>query len=277
MSDEAEGTGATSVDAQFTTVQVLKPFNGFEAVYQGKPASTPIAIPGGRDPRAGQPGYDPNLIEGIPVPLGSRIILWIPQTPNPQQGSQEYAYRVVWRYRNLSDYRNPGRVDIARPPFHIPRQTPGAPDTTVGTQQRVVIPASYRVVADEQTEAPLTDGRVNLHVEDVAIVGQQLIDVVRPLLPDGSVATIQQGILDPATNPVPAPVPLFLPFQFDAEGDEMLIFAVRATLSGSPPPPWDFTSPNGADFPFSNIYGTGGGTHANFAEVGILMVTGTNP
>jgi len=263
-------------DAQLTNVKVLKPFAGFEAVYQGKLASTPIAFPGDLDPQAGRPGFDRHLMRGIPVPEGARVLLWIPQCTGAQDGFQEYIYRVVWRFSTLRKYRSPGRADIPRGPYHIPVQLPGAPDTTVGSQPRVIVPAAWRNVAFEQPEAPMTNGRVNLRPEEIAIVEPSLLDAARPLLADGSDGIIQQGVLDPATNPASAPQPLFEPFWFDAEGDELLILANRRTFGDLTHPFWDFKSA-GVDFPFSNIYGTGDGAHASFPGVGIYIQTGANP
>lgn len=265
-----------TVDAQFTAVQVLKPFANFEAAYQGKPATTPIMFPGVRDQRAGTPGFSPQLAAGIPVPLGARVLLWLPMCFNPMQGGQNYRYRVLWRMQNLNSYRNPGRDDLPRPPYHFPFQRAGSPDSTVlPPAERSVIPAAWRVVAFEQPEAANADGQVHLRVEDVIPrFDDSLINTVTPIYADGSSAVIQQGILDPATNPVGAPLPIFKPFWFDCEGDEIMILVTREDPSS--PPNWDFTAA-AADLAFSNVYGTGNNTHPSFATSGIYLLTGTNP
>lgn len=263
-------------DAQFTNVRILKPFPGFEAVYQGKSAGLPICFPGERDPEAGRPGFDPNLMAGIKVPLGARVLLWIPMAVGAQGGFQEYIYRVAWRYSTLRKYRSPGRADIPRAPYHMPVQSPGVPDTTGGgNAPRVIVPASWRNVAFEQAEqASPSNGRVDLRPEEIAVVAPALVDFAQPLLPDGSAGVVQQGVFDPALDPVPAPMPGFQPFWFDAEGDEMLIFANRVNFEE--PVNWDFTDA-AADLFFSNVYGTGNGTHPDSRVVGIYLVTGANP
>lgn len=270
--NQTESAGAMgAVDAQFSKTKVLKPFPGFEQTYQGAPGTTPIVFPGTLDPRAGAPGYDPKLMAGIPMPVGARAYFWIPYCPNPEGGFQTYTYRFVYRYRNLRDYRVPGSADIPRPPYHIPSQTPGAPDNTVvPAAPRTVIPASWSSILFIQAEVASANGRSNLRVEEIVVPDSSLINLVRPLLPDGTEGVVQQGILDPATNPIAAPVPLFTEFWTDAGGDELLVYVVRS----DPAADWDFT---GTDLGFSNIYGTGNGTHAVFPESGVYMVTGTNP
>lgn len=271
-----QNTGATMVDAQMTNVRVLRPFEGFQQVYQGVSASTPIAMPGLRDPRAAakQPGFDPDLLAGIPVPQGARVLLQIPLTPNPGVGSQVYSYRIVERYNNLNDYRDPPR-NQARPPFHFPRSSPGAPDTTSGVAlARTLRPASWRDVGFEQPEVLLENGKLVLRPEEIVVGRGGIINIGRPLLQDGKQGVLQQGVLDPATNPLAATVPLFLPFWFDAEGDEIIILATREDIAQ--PPTWDFTDPD-ADLGFSNIYGTGNGSHDNFPDLGIYVQTGTTP
>ena len=120
-------TEATLVDAQFGVARVIKPFPGFESVYQGQPVSTPIAFPGTLDDDAGKPGFDPNLLKGIPVPLGSKILLWIPtafnQTPAGDfQNVVDYKYKFLFRLRNLRDFRE------SRKAYHFPKNSPGEND-----------------------------------------------------------------------------------------------------------------------------------------------------
>ena len=69
------------VDAQFGIAKILRPYAGFEADYQGNQVSNAIALTErgiALDPLAGKPGYAPNLLRGLPVSLGARIVLWIP-------------------------------------------------------------------------------------------------------------------------------------------------------------------------------------------------------
>ena len=138
MSDE--GGGNVQVDPQVSFRVVAKPFPNFEATYQGFGAATPIAFPGVRDPDAGRDGFDPNLLAAYPVPFGATIWLWIPLCVGGVDQRQVpviqlYDYTIIWRLRNLTDFKN------RRAPFHIERQFPGAFDSPAG-QARFVIPAA---------------------------------------------------------------------------------------------------------------------------------------
>lgn len=277
--------GATSVavmaDAQLTNVRVLKPFDNFESVYQGKSAASPIAFPGTRDKRAEEsaPGFDPNLERGIPVPQGARVLLWFPVCfTNEQQLNPfvQYSYRLVWRFQNLAGYRNPAAL-TKRAPYHFPRQSPGANDTRAGLPglPRVTVPASWHVVAFSQPEPTLGSAYINVRVEAITPV-IDLTEFIPPLLPDGKTGIIQQGVGDPQTLPGSV-MPVFMPFWTDAEGDELIILARRTVISGGDPPDlWDFTDP-AKDLAFSNVYGTGNGAHPSFRDLGIYMQTGTTP
>jgi hypothetical protein len=251
-------------DPQFTLVKTLRPFEGFEAVYQGQPASTPVAFPGGLSPDAGKPGFDPNLMAGISVPLGARIVLWIPLAVSA--GSVElYTYTVYFRLRNVTDFRN------RQLPYHIGKQFPGVPDTTIGTGgARFVIPAASQVILYEQAEpaGAFDAGVMNLRNQQLVPRGGGIIE---PLLPGGGTGVMQQGVYDPVADPGLANDPIFNPFWFDAEGDELIILAQRTDQAAGV---WDFSS---TDLAFSNIYGTGNGTHAIFADLGIYMLSGVNP
>jgi hypothetical protein len=281
MAGDAAPSGATMVDAQLTNVRVLKPFANFERVYQGKPALTPIAFPGVRDKRADEhaAGFDPNLIAGIPVPEGARVLLWIPMCFISQEDELQpfrlYSYRLVWRFQNLSGYRNPA-ARSRRAPFHFPRQTPGASDTTVVSapgSPRVTIPASWHVIAHEELEPTTGPSSLNVRVEDIIPRVDNVGLFVPPLLPDGSNAVIEQGVADPASI-AGASMPIFVPFWTDAEGDELIIFATRTGAGALDT--WDFTDP-AKDLAFSNIYGTGNGSHPDFRDIGIYLQTGTTP
>lgn len=257
-----------AADAQFTNARVLKPFNDFEGTYQGVAGSTPIAMPGVLDPNAGTPGYSPNLVAGLSVPLGSRVLVWVPQfcfIP-------VYVYYFIWRMRSLRDFRNPAKGK-PRGAYHIPLQRSGAPDTSSGTAEpRVQIPAAVKVLAFEQAEPTqfCADGLVNIRREDLI---SQMSPGAAPLIANGEVGVIQQGILDPGNGTVGgvASAPIFFPFWMDAEGDELMVQVFKQAGTA-----WDFTDPN-EDQVFSDIYGTGNGAHESFPGSGILVFTGTNP
>jgi hypothetical protein len=265
------GGGHVAADAQFTNARVLKPFAGFEEVYQGESHAIPIAFPGTLDAQAGDDGMAPNLLAGAPIPFGSRVLVWIPVAVFAPNVSF-YEYRFVWRLRNVRDFRT------QRTAFHFPRQSPGAPDSTVPpAQPRFVIPAASDVVIYEQAEPAA--GSFLPGVMRVLNQAYRIGDgggAGDPFLPPGSPAATgiyQQGVLDPATaGAQSAGDPIFQPLWMDAAGDELIVLVTPQDTTGN----WDFTNV-AEDLPFSNIYGDGNGAHAIFRDVGIYLFTGTNP
>jgi hypothetical protein len=260
-------SGFVAADAQFTLANVLKPFPGFETVYQGASHANPVAFPGGTDPRAGEVGISANLIAGHPIPLGARVLVWIPVAVLAPTVTI-YEYTFVWRLRNTRDYRVNA---VRRPPFHFGKQRPGAPDSSVApVVPRFVIPAACDVVMYEQAEPAAFGSGVMRVVNQSYRIGDGG-GQVEPLLPSGGIGIFQQGVLDPNTaTPQGASDPIFQPIWMDAMGDELIILAKPQNVAGN----WDFA---GTDLPFSNIYGTGNAAHAAFPDVGIYVFTGTNP
>lgn len=280
MGDAAQTSSAVMADAQLTIAKPYKPFEGFESKYQGLAGNVPIAIPCVADQRAGSAGFDPNLMAGIPVPQGARVLLWIPMCfisdPQSLDPFRFYSYTIVWRFNNLGDYRAPpakNRIGGARrKPYHLARQSPGASDTTLGPPlPRVTLPASWHIVAYEQSEPALGPGESHLRIEKITPDIDSLTSLIQPILPNGRPGVIQQGVFDPATSGG-AEMPVFLPFWTDAEGDELFMLVTRQDTTDA----WDFTDP-AKDLAFSNVYGTGDGAHPIFRDVGIYVQTGTNP
>lgn len=283
MSDGEASSVAVLADAQFSTIEILRPFQNFEQVYQGKDSLIPIAFPGGKDPaaRAGTPGFDPNLIAGVPVPQGAIIQISIPMTiasnpPGPPDPFvQLYQYFVVWRFRTLHDFRDPPSPGLVTP-YHLAIQSPGQPDTSAppGQQQRIVIPASIRSILFQQPEPAGLHANTfsNLRVE--SIVPRLDPSAVRaPLLAGGGVGVLEQGVLDPAVFGETAKVPSYQDFLITAAGDEMILFAIRFDPL-TPTNKWDFNSAT-ADKGFANIYGNG--TGQSFPNIGIEVQYGSAP
>lgn len=283
---EGSSSAAAMVDAQFTNARILKPFPNFERVYQGKAQQKGIAFPGTRDPRAtaGEQNIDPNLMAGIPTPEGSRVFLWFPMCVSPVPPGDAanpfgfYSYTLVWRFRDTGSTSSAARAARTRSVMgHMPQQTLGAPDTTSGTAQRQIIPASWHVIAYEDAAPASGTGNLVIRREKITPRLDTVSDLAQPLLPDGTDGVIQQGVLDPASLGVDSQIalmPMFMPFWTDAEGDELIIIANRETVEAEGT--WDFTDP-GEDLAFSNVYGTGNGTHAIYPQLGIYVQTGTNP
>lgn len=251
-------------DPQFSKSFITRPFAGFETVYTALvPATTPVQFTeGGQalDPQAGKPGYDPNLVRGLGVPMGARVLLWIPNV-FAQAGVVviPYIWKLTWRLRNVFDFRQ------SRIPYHYPKQGEGVPD---GASPRTVIPAANHVIIVNQAEP----GGVGVMTQNVRIeqlrpepaaVGQDLL----PLLPGGGTGVIQQGLLDPATFGPNTPFkPLYVPVEVAAAGDELLIGVLRDSGGN-----WDFA---GIDLTFANLFGSASGQ--NLPDIGLYVHVGTS-
>lgn len=268
----SSGSGFVAADAQFGIATVLKPYLDFEDRYQGQATSTPVAFPGTRDALAGQDGYDPNLLAGVACPLGALMMLLIPlAVANALVTS--YDYRIIWRMRNVRDYR------LNRVPFHVGRQSPGAPDTSgAGSEPRFVIPAiSDALLYEEALTVPLAAPYAVTYAQNRSfrIPTANAGGAVDPLLASpAAVGVFQQGVLDPGAVGQTASDPLFLPIVTRCRGDEFMLLAQREDQQ--PGDQWDF---NGDDLPFSEVYGKGGtgaGTHPSYQDVGIYVLFGTS-
>lgn len=253
-------------DAQFGVARILRPVTGFTNTYEGVSAARPIYMFEGDqnlDKLAadGTLGYDPTLAKGLSVPLGARVVLWLPNLFWDQGGStfRGYEWIIMWRLRNVFDFRQ------ERVPFHYPKQGAGVADTTApaGQQERVVIPAAYQTVTYMQTEPTSEVARVTQHVrgEDLEF---STTTVAGPFLADGTTEqAIEQGILDP-TVIADAKRPQYMIHEVQAFGDEMLIAARRdAATIGT----WAFGT---TDLRFAQFLG-------DASDVGVLVSVGSAP
>jgi len=277
---------AVLADAQFSTVRILRPLLNFETYYQGQNA---VAVPGapstpvpffevgsttdGRDPSAGRDGYDANLLNYMTVPLGALIKLWIPffTDPNDPANFAAYRYMLHWRMSDIVRYTR----DLSGQ-YHIGTQSPGAPDTTqpAGQQKRFVTPSANKAIIINQPENILFQGQ-NSNVRREYLVFRTGDAPAQPLLAAGVRGVYQQGIVDPAVDPLFAPLSAFVEVEVVAGGDRMLITADREGVEALP---WDFES-GGDDAGFSNIYGTSAldTPHPPFPFVGIYASFGSAP
>jgi len=280
-------------DAQFTMAQILRPFVGFESVYQGQPTSIPIAFPGTLDQDAGKPGFSPYLLAGLPVPLGAKVQLWFPMISGVVEGIPfDYVYELHWRLRNTGD------VQRHLQPAHFQKETTGQPDTLLAPVPpgRFVLPSAIETVMFEQSEPTglIGTGVGNLRAQAIAVKDDGVFASASagfPLLPPGSapfanallspattgvtpVGQYQQGVLNPATSNL-AGWSLFRPYFTVAKGDELIVTCVR-NLAPPIPAIWHFDD---VDVLFSNLYGinAAGPTHLPFPELGIYVFTGCNP
>jgi hypothetical protein len=293
----------TLIDAQFTIAKVLRPFAGFEAVYQNQDASIPIAFPGTLDENAGKPGFSPYLLAGLAVPLGAKMEIWFPMIDAPGgegNNNVSYVYLLHWRMRNIGDFVR------SKLPYHLMKDAFGAPDTLLAPvpPQRFVLPSAVEAVLYQQQEpaAPAGfligagPGRGNLRTEQIAVPNDLAASGATaglPFLPPNTappfanafpvgsgnttpLGAFEQGITDPNADPL-APYSLFRPYFTVAKADELIISVVRLPLDPLPVPNnWDFA---GVDAQFSNVYGNNaaGPTHPLFPDLGVYVLAGSNP
>jgi hypothetical protein len=295
------------VDAQFGMARILKPFPNFEARYQGQPASVPIAFPGtiDREAELGVQGFDPNLIAGIPVPIGARVMIWIPSALIDYFVPTPYQYQIIWRLRSIGDFVDAFNQNVPKdqmPYYHLRRRELGvANDPADPASRRVVIPGAIQTIAYEQPEPSTSvfvnaNGVIHLRGQLIIPLGAEGFDNVTgsnlwqgPFLPPPrpgppEIGIITQGVFPFVEGPTAPDFnggipggPVYHPFWFDAEGDEMLIFARRVDVDVSDPnDTWDFANPD-LDQSFSNTFGTNNGTRQPIETVGIFVFTGTAP
>lgn len=261
---------AVLADSQFSATRVFRPFRGFEDVYQGLPVEdTPIAIPGDLERDAGKTGISPNLLAGISVPYGSKLTLWIPTVISRVGGdalvASQYRYSIIWRMRNIRDFVQ------NRQAYHFPRQS-------FGENNQFVIPASQQTSIYDSTPqnqpaaAPFAEERIATQevVAEAFLFNSLQVGVART--PAGNAADYQQGLESSVAGS--NQTASFNVVQLDALGDEMMFLISRAPgLS----PNWDFSGEFSADRGLSSFYGTDGGTRNPIRDMGIYVLSGSNP
>lgn len=267
---------AVLADAQFSVARVFRPFEGFETVYQDKSPRTPIAVPGNLDPDVGATGFDANLISGIPVPMGSKVMLWLPTIY--QRTSEDplelqvvpYRYQFIWRLRNLRDFR------ARRSAYHFPRQS-------LGANNEFVVPAAQKVVLFEGPNTTRNQGPAGQFsaTSEVFSTHQGVLErlefpsvtPVAPRTPADAAASYQQGVAN-FSGVEDNQTVTFNSIQMDAEGDELLIMIDRLDDEGFTSN-WDFTDASSTDFGLSLFFGSGSGSIIR--DLGIYVFTGSNP
>ena len=295
----AEGNINVLADAQFSVARILRPYAGFEADYQGVTVDrqimcTEVLTGTGGEPlddqaRISRTGYDPALVRGLKVPMGARVLIWLPKilpnnslvNPNPQL---RYKWTLQWRMRNVFDFRQ------TRTPFHYPKQGLGFPDSSSGVpQSRVVIPAANQTTVYVQSEPTVASATVaqNARVEDITTGGIYPGAVGGlPLIPGGGDGTIEQGILDPALAGIGvlAKPSLYQLIETQAGGDELLVGLWRDDDEGNNVPTWDFGQPvTEFDTNVAILLGVGSTTASGlqiqgpFPDIGVYVMVGAAP
>jgi hypothetical protein len=178
--------GTATRTPEFSQATIVKPFKGFESKYKElNVESNPIAIPGDLDPMAGKDGYDPNLLKGIPVPLGSKIFIWLPRFTPSRYGEAvqtNYRYKLVWRLRSLGDQTADPNNQLAA---HFGRLLPGVPQE----EATAADPPSLQAVSDELSGPRLV---IPTAFESVQIVNNK--DLIASI--DGTQMPVQKGTDD---------------------------------------------------------------------------------
>lgn len=258
----------TLADAQFDLIDTLRPSEGFVAAYEGQAAGRAIAMPGILDQNAGRAGYDADLLAGINVPLGAKMMLWFPAIVNSEGPvvQQPYTYQLMWRLRTPVDYRDDRR------PFHLKQQRNGAPDTSVAVaagRDRFFLPAATETVVFNQAEPGAVVAVPNLRRESINVIGNGIPPALFPFVPPfalGNTGIVQQGVLDPGlATPLTADSPMFMPYFTIAKGDDMMIWVVRTDAAAGN---WAFAA---ADAGFAAVYGS------DNDDVGVLVTVGSSP
>jgi hypothetical protein len=273
------------MDGQWTMCRFLRPFENFERVYQGKDGTTPIAFPGDLDlfAQKGVTGYDPNLMAGVTVPYGSRVTIWIPQTIAGTVVDALYQYQILWRLRNVRDYRAGQAEGQATPNqnysgYHLSTSGFGQPEVA-GAQpnspnSRFFIPGAVRTAAFPQAEpASGLSGVVHLTGEMLTPTLDPIW--VQPLTPKGTPGIWQQGAYVGSSHTNNGG-PSWLTFECQALGDEMSILAFKIPPGEGSPPAWDFSAAAPGDLSFSNTFGNGNGQNQRTPYTSILVTTGTS-
>jgi hypothetical protein len=247
---------------EYTFAKVLRPFPNFETRYQGELVTTPIAFPGTLDPQAvtGAVGYSPNLLGGHPVPMGSRVRIWIPYVFDATVTTQDYYYQINWRLRNQKDFIDAVAQRRPTSDFHLPFPEIGRPDADA---VRAFIPGAIDTLLYEQEEPGAGAGIVHMRPQRyLQIVNSASV----PLTPSGENGQWQQGVYeDPEDDPTPGG-PSYGLLELDAMGDELSIWAFGVGERA-----WDFA---GVDIAFSNTYGTRNGQQSINPHIGIIIQTG---
>ncbi len=253
-------------DAQMSMLQVIRPLPNFESLYQGKAGTVPIAFPGTLDAQAGQVGFSPNLLGGIPVPLGSRLFVQIPMVIDQYASQAIYAYQFLWRIRNQQQFVEAITSGRQVGGFHLPSEQLGRKEIQSANQNLFFIPGSSDVEIFEQTE-PASAIPATLNVRQQVYVPKLADSWVQPITESGSGAVWQQGAYQFTSN-ANCSGPTWFPLWFDAGGDELLILVYKTNTAAA----WDFA---GVDKGFSNTYGNNDNGLPLNPNIGILLSSGT--
>lgn len=290
-----------SEGAQFGNAFILRPYAGFATDNQDRTNAIQFSPAGTKlDGSAGSTGYSPVLVNGIKAPIGARLLLWIP-TVQPTYDAEAptfYTYALVWRLRNLFDFRK------SRKPFHFVARGEGAPNYGPNpdpiAEPRIVIPAAFETIIyqpeqpalDVQPTDPISWAVSQAFRSDLitsrngsgapnGFPDQQLLPVYDTTNPDMPVlGQISQGVLPSQTvqSNYTGYLPSFLVYDTICKGDDLVVLVYKNnTAVPEAPGAWDFDV-DGVDYAFNQLFGSTppipGQPEAEKPQVGIYAMFG---
>jgi hypothetical protein len=234
-------------------------------------------FPGVLDPDAGRTfaggTFDPNLVAGIPVPMGSKIQLWIP-TVYLESGGEliivPYRWQAIWRLRNLRDFK------ARRSAYHFAKESAGANNQfVVPSMQETVLFEGPKQEFNSNARAAATIYNTETFATHEALLERYYFPTATPLpgkIPGGaSDASYQQGVAAFAGVNVNQQV-TWNKIELDAGGDELILAVDR--IPDSPTDTWNFLLTQ-KDFGLSLFFGDGSGSIIR--DLGVYVFTGANP
>ena len=314
-----------TVDARASMFDQLRGYDGFESVYQGKPVAHPIVLsprPSGIDAVAETPnkqfldamaagqafpvgtvgasttGLDPYLVAGLPVPMFSTVLLYLPLIAAARARGlfTPYQFRIYWRMRSFETQRNNspqpfhGRNSSFGPDNNGRFATDPAVNNGIYTENlakrypMIVACEPIRYIQAEPTNDARGPGVSHLR-QSLTMTFGDASDIASPLFPTfvdtlGITRTpygqMGQGLV--GASPLVG-FPSHIVQTTMAKGDEMFITVTRDEDSDLGEDPWDF-SPSGPDYALSAFLGRGialGDGIYQRVDAGVFVSTGLAP
>lgn len=232
-------------DPQGELITIMRPVQGFEDIYQGKPIAKPIQLyPSIPNPLAFENerqrlGYDPLLSQFMRVPNGATLRLKFPLMQGlvsafpdpPVRTVQRYYYQLRWRTRVRADNTND-------PIRHYSSESIRGYDSGSNAQYALSVSAGRVFYPDFPANSNL----------NLAIYDEQ-----------ENIVHDQQGVVDPemagaAGGDAATWGPTFYPpEQEPIVDDEVTVILYRLTGNST----WDFTAGTGDDWPLAYTLGRG--------------------
>lgn len=261
---------------QFSISKIVRPdLTAMAGQYQGKSSEIPICWPGTIEAGGVGSGYI-NLMQGTPVPLGGRLIIWLPSfirwTSSQKAAVQviPYAWRFVWRLRNAEmfsrDFQSGKQTafhfssgDMRNGIFTVPAAVSAG--ILVGPAMTPPFDPSNISQLAQQLELVENWAQPNSTVlGDVTALGSPDL---RPILANGGRAFLEQARGN-ASYPQANLTTLvsWNPIVIDALGDDLVILQTSVS-SGT----WSFTDPYSDKLLYQALYDN--------PDIGIYIMSGT--